>query len=97
MRTVYIDTEKKCHVVNDGNMTALETDYFDGKCDAFIEGHCCSVNENSIIIWPWKSYNKLDTAQREYERELLRQYENDLAELDAALLEVQYQNLTEDL
>ena len=39
MRTIYIDSEFKCHVSNDGNMSAVETNFFDGKCDAFVEGH----------------------------------------------------------
>lgn len=79
MRTVYIDTEKKCHIANDGNMTAFETDYFDGKCDVFVEGHCCTVDENSIRIWPWFPYSELDKAQRQYEREKLADAENALA------------------
>ena len=39
MGTIYIDSEFKCHSVNDGTMTAVETDFFDGKCPAFVEGY----------------------------------------------------------
>ena len=39
MRTIYIDLDYKCHPTNDGTMVAIETDYFDDKCDAFIEGY----------------------------------------------------------
>ena len=85
MRTIYIDSENKCHTSNDGTMTAVETDFFDGKCDTFVEGYCYEVRENSISIYPWKPYDELDTAQREYERQLLAEYESALAEIEAAL------------
>lgn len=64
MRTIYIDTENKCHIYNDGTMTAVETDFFDGKCDAFVEGYRCIPGE---MISPWKPYGELDAAQRQYE------------------------------
>lgn len=35
---IYIDKDYKCHVENDGTMTAIETDAFDGKCKEYIEG-----------------------------------------------------------
>ena len=30
MKTIYIDSDFKCHLVDDGTMTAVETDFFDG-------------------------------------------------------------------
>lgn len=69
MRTIYIDSEFKCHVTNDGTMTAVETDLFDGKCDAFIEGHCYEVMETGTKVFPCKPDSELDAAQRQYERE----------------------------
>ena len=72
---LYIDADFKCHVSNDGTMTAIETDYFDGKCDAFIEGFCYEDRGNGIAIYPWKDYDELDAAQREYEREQLTDLE----------------------
>lgn len=76
MRTIYIDSDFKCHVVDDGTMTAVETDFFDGKCDTFIEGYCIEGNK----IYPWKDFrNELDTAQREHEKERLEDAENALA------------------
>lgn len=91
MRTIYIDSEFKCHVTNDGTMTAVETDCFDGKCDVYIEG-CRFVPDGETwtrsdgevfhgeMIAPWKDYAELDNAQREYERQLLAEYEAALAE-----------------
>ena len=69
MKTIYIDAEFKCHVANDGTMTAVETDFFDGKCDTFVEGYCHTIGENGTAIYPWKDYDELDNIQREYEQE----------------------------
>ena len=85
MKTIYIDADNKCHIRNDGTMTAVETDSFDGKCDAYIEGHCYEVKENGTYIYPWKPCDELEAAQREYERQLLADYESALAEIEAAL------------
>lgn len=79
MRTIYIDAENKCHAANDGTMAAVETDFFDGRCDAFIEGYCYEVKENGVAIYPWRLSSELDAAQAQYER--------DLAELEAAYQE----------
>lgn len=37
--TIYLDSEFVCHLTNDGTMTAIETDVFDGQADAYIEGY----------------------------------------------------------
>lgn len=75
MRKIYVDSENKCHVTNpDGISQEIELDCFDDKCDAFIEGYCYEVKENSITIYPWKPYSELDAAQRDYERKLLAEY-----------------------
>ena len=80
MKTIYIDSDFKCHVANDGTMTAVETDFFDGKCDAFVEGYrfvpagASWTREDGVtftgkMIVPWKDYAELDNVQREYEQE----------------------------
>lgn len=85
MRTLYYGSEFKCHTVNDGTMIAVETDFFDGKCDAFIEGYRFVPSGESWtrpdgevfhgeMIAPWKDFATLDEAQREYERRLLAEY-----------------------
>ena len=80
MRTIYIDSEYKCHITDDGTMTAVETDAFDGKCDTYIEGYCYDTSKGYIAVYPWKAYDELDSAQREYERQLIAEYEATLAE-----------------
>lgn len=95
--TIYIDTDFKCHVSDpDGTMTAVETDFFDGKCDAYIEGyrfvpsgaewirHDGAVFSGEMIA-PWKDWQELDEAQRAYEREQLAAYEQALSEIESAL------------
>ena len=80
MRTIYIDSDYRCHVTNDGTMNAVETDFFDGKCDTFVEGYCYNDRNGYVQIYPWKPFSELDAAQREYERKLLEEYEAALAE-----------------
>lgn len=76
--TVYLDTDFKCHVTNDGTMTAYETSFFDGKCDAFIEGYRIvptgaswtrpdGVAFHGEMIAPWKDYRILEAYQEQYE------------------------------
>ncbi|MBQ3587965.1 MAG: hypothetical protein II977_05315 [Oscillospiraceae bacterium] len=38
MKKIYLDEEYRCHITDDGTMTAVETEVFDGKCNAYIEG-----------------------------------------------------------
>jgi hypothetical protein len=61
-------------------MTAVETDFFDGKCDTFVEGYCYDTRNGYVQIYPVKPFGELDAAQREYERKLLEEYEAALAE-----------------
>ena len=85
MRTIYIDSDFKCHVTDDGTMTAVETYFFDGKCDAFVEGYRFVPEGESWtredgagfhgeMAAPWKPWQELDAAQRVYERQILAEY-----------------------
>lgn len=88
--TIYIDSECKCHVTDDGTMTEVETDFFNGKCQAFIEGYrfipsgrkwtrADGTVFTGEMIAPWQPYDELDAAQRAYEREQMADMENALA------------------
>ena len=90
MRTIYLDSVFKCHVTDDGTMTAVETPFFDGKCSAFVEGYrfipsgeTWTREDGAVfrgeMIAPWKPYNELAAAQA--------QYEADMAELAEAYQE----------
>ena len=94
--TAYIDADFKCHVSDDGTMTAVETDAFDGKCPAYIEGYRYipdgetwtrpdGVTFAGEMVAPWKDWRELDAAQRDYEREQLAGYKQALSEIEAAL------------
>lgn len=90
MRTIYIDSEYMCHVSADGTMLGVQTERFDGKCDAFIEGYrfvpagqSWTRSDGRVfhgeMIAPWKPYGELAAAQA--------QYETDQAELATAYQE----------
>lgn len=88
--TVFIDNEYKCHVNPAEGLTPVDTDFFNGKCDSFIEGYRFVPSGESWtredgavfhgeMVAPWKPYEELDNAQREYERKRLADAENALA------------------
>ena len=90
MRTIYIDSDFKCHVADDGTFTAVETEFFDGKCDTFVEGYrfvpsgeTWTRPDGAIftgeMIAPHTNYSILAAAQA--------QYEADTAQLSAAYQE----------
>lgn len=96
MTTVYVDSDYKCHAINDGTMLAVETRFFDGKCPAFIEGYrfvpagSMWTREDGevfegLMISSWKDWDELDAAQREYERQQLADYEAALSAIETAL------------
>lgn len=89
---IYIDTDYKCHITDDGTLTAVETDFFDGKCQEYIEGYryvpagstwtrSDGVTFTGEMISPWKPWRELDNAQREYEREQYNNLINQLSEV----------------
>lgn len=39
MTKVYIDSDFLCHVSSGDGLREVETDFFDGKCAAFVEGY----------------------------------------------------------
>lgn len=96
MRTIYLDSDFKCHATNDGTMNAVETNAFDGKCDTYIEGYRFVPSGESWtrsdgvvfygeMVSPWKDCAELDNAQREYERALIVDMQNALNKLGVTL------------
>lgn len=86
----YIDNEYKCHTTNPNSaLREVETDFFDGKCDTFIEGYRFVPSGESWtrsdgvvftgeMIAPWKDYGQLDAAQRLHELALIADMRNAL-------------------
>ena len=78
---IYIDHEMRCHVADDGTGRPVKTDFFEGKCPAFVEGYrYIPAGETWIredgqaftgeMIAPWKDYAALSAAQFQYEADL---------------------------
>ena len=103
---IYIDSDYKCHISDDGTMTAVETDFFDGKCSQYIDGYRFVpaggtwVREDGTIfrgemIAPWKPWEELDAYQRAYERQQLEEanaQNAQLLETMAAMVEEVYES-----
>ena len=103
MKTIYIGSEFKCYVTSGEGLTPIETDSFDGKCNIYIQGYrfipagqtwtrADGVVFTGEMIAPWKPWDELDAAQREYEREQYQmvvaqntEYESALTEIETAL------------
>lgn len=95
---IYIDSNFCCHTSNDGTMREVKTDFFNGKCDTFIEGYRFVPHNESWtredgtvfhgeMIAPWKPYDELDAAQRKYKKQQLEETQTALkiilGEMDA--------------
>ena len=76
--TVYLDADFCCHLTDDGTMREAETDFFDGKCAAYIEGYRFVprgetwVREDGEVfhgemIAPAEDYGALAKAQAQHE------------------------------
>lgn len=98
--TIYIDSDYKCHTTTADGLTAVETDYFDGKCTDYIEGYRFvpagaswtrpdGVGFAGEMVSPWKPWRELDAAQRAYEQEQLESLTAQNAEYEAALSEIE--------
>lgn len=75
---IYLDSDFRCHLEDDGTMKAVETDVFDGKCKEFIEGYRFVPNGETWIrddgvifvgemISPAENFIILDKLQKQYE------------------------------
>ena len=93
---IYIDDEFKCHTQAADDLTAVETDFFDGMCAAYIEGYrfvpageIWTAADGTVypgeMITPWKPWAELDAAQRAYEREQAAALEAALSDIEEAL------------
>lgn len=82
MKTIYLDSDFRCHVIDDGTMLSVETECFDGKCDTFIEGYrfipagmTWTRADGKVfageMVSPFKDSQLLETAQSLYEESLV--------------------------
>lgn len=98
--TIYIDTDYKCHTAPGDGLTAVETEYFDGKCAAYVDGYRFvpagaswtrpdGVTFAGEMVCPWKPWRELDNAQRAYEQERLEILTAQNEEYEKALSEIE--------
>ena len=75
---IYLDSDFRCHLSDGGNMRPIETDFFDGKCAAFIEGYRFVpageswTRADGVVFYgqmlaPAEDYSRLKKAQMQYE------------------------------
>ena len=109
--TIYIDTDYKCYITPASDRKLVETDAFEGKCRRYIEGYRFVptgetwVREDGAefigeMVAPWKPWEELDAAQREYEREQLEEANTQnyqMLETIAVMVEEVYQSDIETL
>lgn len=93
MKTIYLDEDFCCHVTNpDCTLMAIETDEFDNFCDSYIEchryipsGESWTSPDGSVfvgeMISPYRDCSEAEEEQRDYERQLIAEYETLIDEL----------------
>ena len=75
---IYLDSDFRCHLEDDGTMQAVETDVFDGKCRTYVEGYRFipegerwTRDDGEVfpgkMIAPAEDYSALAKAQAQYE------------------------------
>ena len=98
--TIYLDSDFRCHLSDGGSMRPIETDLFNGKCSAFIEGYrFVPVGESwtradgavfrGQMIAPAEDYSRLEKAQQQYEED----ESIHLAEIGALIEEIYNEDL----
>ena len=81
---IYIDSDYKCHTSPGDGLTAVETEFFDGKCRQYIEGYrfvpageTWARSDGTVfageMMAPWRDSTILEEFQAIYEEELVKQ------------------------
>ena len=96
---IYIDSDYKCHVSNDGTMREFDVPFFNGKCAAFIEGYRYVPSGETWtrtdgqtfkgeMIAPCRDYSQISEIQSAVDR-ALAQAQQTIDEYEAALSEIE--------
>ena len=94
--TIYIDSDYKCYTSEADGRRAVETNFFDGKFEEWIEsyrfvpdGETWTREDGEVfkgeMVTPWKDLGNAYAAQTAYLERQNAQYEAALAEIEAAL------------
>lgn len=89
---ILIDEDYKCRLESGEGLKEVETDFFGGKCRAYIEGYrfiphgeiwmdATGETVRGEAVFPWRDYALLEEFQRQYE-EMLAQQADAIAALD---------------
>ena len=94
--TIYIDSDYKCYTSEADGRRAVETNFFDGKCEEWIESYRF-VPEGETwtredgeefrgeMAAPWKDLSEAYAAQTAYLERQNAQYEAALSQIEVAL------------
>ena len=94
--TIYIDSDYKCYTSEADGRRAVETNFFDGKCEEWIEsyrfvpeGETWMRGDGEVfrgeMVTPWKDLSEAYMAQIAYLERQNAQYEAALSEIEVAL------------
>lgn len=94
--TIYIDSVFKCHVSAAEGRREIETSFFNGKCEEWIEsyrfvpeGETWTREDGEVfngeMVTPWKDLSEAYAAQADYLAQQNRQYEAALTAIENAL------------
>lgn len=97
---VFVDSDYKCYTSPADGLTAVETEFFDGKCRQYIEGYrfvpagqSWTREDGQVftgeMVAPWRDYELLAEFQALYEEEQAKQADM------AAALDTIYSGVTE--
>lgn len=78
---IYLDSDFRCHLTDGGGMRMIETDAFEGKCEAYIEGYrfipageSWTRSDGAVfhgeMVAPAESSAALDRAQAQHEADM---------------------------
>lgn len=108
---IYLDTDFRCYPTENENTTqSVETSFFDGKCDTYIEcyrfvpsGQTWTRPDGTVftgeMVAPAEDWKTLDDAQREYEHDQYQTLaaENAALTADLAALDEEYRKGVDSL
>ena len=94
--TIYIDSDYKCYVSSAEGRRAIETGFFDGKCEEWIESYRFVPEGETWVkpngemfrgemVSPWKDLGEAYAAQAAYVTAQNAQYEAALTAIENAL------------
>lgn len=104
MTTIYLDKEFRCYAKENSNtIQSVETNFFDNKCAAFIEGYryipsgqSWTRNDGEVfngeMVSPIKDYSIIESVQKLYDEVDISEKENRIASLEEENMLIKEEN-----